>query len=128
MSAKPTGRELAILQVLWGQGPSSVRTVHEQLDADSQKGYTTTLKLMQLMLEKGLLSRDDSQRSHIYVAEVKEKDVQRGMLNRLVDKAFQGSTANLVMQALGRHDASEAELDEIRQLLDRIEKDRNAKN
>ena len=124
MSVKPTERELAILQVLWAKGPSSVRTVYESLDPDSQKGYTTTLKLMQLMLDKELLTRDDSQRSHVYAAAVGEKEIQRSLLSRFVDKTFRGSTARLVMQALGQHDASPEELDEIRQLLDKMDAQR----
>ncbi len=124
---KPTESELAILQVLWARGSATVRQVHEQLHAGSEKGYTTTLKLMQIMLEKNLLQRDDSSRTHIYMAAVEESAVQRNLLNRFVDKTFRGSTTNMVLQALGQHQASDRELDEIRQLLDRIEQERNPK-
>ena len=127
MLPKPTESELAILLVLWAQGPVSVRTVHEQLHAEQEKGYTTTLKLMQIMTEKGLVRRDTSNRTHIYEAVVQESDVQSNLLSRFVEKTFRGSTANLVMQALGREEASDEELNKIRELLDRIEKERNPK-
>ncbi|HRF38489.1 MAG TPA: BlaI/MecI/CopY family transcriptional regulator, partial [Saprospiraceae bacterium] len=98
---KPTDAELAILQVLWQSGPSSVRQVHEYLSDDRDTGYTTTLKLMQIMSEKGLVRRNTDARSHIYEAAIAETDVQQQLLRRFVDTAFRGSAMSLVMQALG---------------------------
>lgn len=121
---KPTESELGILQVLWQIGAATVRVVNESLNKSSVKeiGYTTTLKLMQLMLEKGLLKRDTSKRTHVYVAMVQETDVQRNLLNQFVDRAFRGSAAQLVMEALGQNRASDDELAEIKELIERIEK------
>jgi predicted transcriptional regulator len=124
---KPTTSELAILQVLWKEGPVSVRTVNEALNATSDKpiGYTTTLKLMQLMLDKGLLSRDASSRTHIYRAVIAQEEVQGTLLNQLVDRAFGGSAAKLVMRALGQQGTSEDELAEIKALIEQIEKEKS---
>ena len=117
---RPTDAELAILRVLWERGPSSVRDVHEVL---SGTGYTTVLKLLQIMTEKGLVTRDESQRAHIYVARQSEQKTQRQLLVDLADRAFGGSPAKLVMQALSGRRASSAELNEIRDLLDELEGD-----
>ncbi len=119
---KPTESELEILRILWRHGPCTVRLVHEELSRDKDAGYTTTLKLMQIMAAKGLVSRDETARTHIYQAAVSEADTQKQLLNRFLDTAFGGSAARLVMQALGNHDASKEELDEIRKLLDQMEK------
>lgn len=121
---KPTESELAILQVLWEQGTATVRTVNEQLNENSAKeiGYTGTLKLMQLMLEKGLLKRDTSARTHVYKAKVEESDVQRNLLNQFVKKAFRGSASQLVMEVLGQNRASDDELEQIKQLIEKMEK------
>jgi predicted transcriptional regulator len=113
----PTSAELAILGVLWAQGPSTVRQVHETLAEDRETGYTTTLKLMQIMAEKGLVTRDESARTHVYAARVTRGDTQRQLVNDLVDRAFGGSAAALVMQALSAHSASPDELAEIQQLI-----------
>lgn len=122
-AAKPTEAELAVLQVLWANGPATVRQVNEQLNAKGGRtiGYTTTLKIMQIMLEKGLLSRNAESRSHIFSALVEESAVQRSLLSQFVNKAFRGSTSQLVLEALGQHEASEDELAAIKQLIERIE-------
>jgi len=118
---KPTDAELEILQVLWQQGPSSVRQVHEHLSGDRDTGYTTTLKLMQIMSEKGLVRRNTDARSHIYEAAIAETDVQQQLLRRFVDTAFRGSAMSLVMQALGQHQAGSDELDQIKALIEQME-------
>lgn len=114
---KPTDSELEILHVLWANGPSTVRQVHEKLSQSRDIGYTTALKLMQIMHEKGFLSRDEEARSHTYTALVSEEDTQRGLVDRFVETAFRGSASKLVMQILGQHKASREELDEIKKLL-----------
>lgn len=121
--SKPTEAELEILQVLWAQGPSSVRSVNEQLNAarEGETGYTTTLKLMQIMVGKGLAKRNTSQRVHIYEAAISEAAAQQQLLSRFLDAAFKGSASKLVLQALGQHQASPEELDEIKALIARIE-------
>jgi predicted transcriptional regulator len=121
---KPTEAELEILQVLWQRGPSSVREVHEVLAAERETGYTTTLKLMQIMLDKVLVKRDAQARLHIYEAIVQEADVQGQPLQRFVDSAFRGSASQLVLRALGNHNASNTELSEIKALIEKIEKGR----
>lgn len=118
---KPTDSELAILQVLWQNGPSTVRQVYDHLSQGRDLGYTTALKLMQIMHEKGLLSRTEDGRSHVYSALLTEEEAQRDLLNRFVDTAFRGSALKLVMQALGDGKASKQELDEVRRLLDDLE-------
>ncbi len=117
---KPTDSELEILAFLWLNGPSTVRQVHDFLVQKKDAGYTTTLKLMQIMQEKGLLSRTEEGRSHIYTAQVSEEETQQSLLGRFVETAFRGSAAQLVMQALGNHQTSTEELDEIRQLLNEL--------
>jgi predicted transcriptional regulator len=127
MMSKPTESELEILQVLWANGRATVRSINELLNAAATKeiGYTTTLKLMQLMVEKGLLQRDTSSRTHVYAAAVEEQSVKRNLLKQFVSKTFRGSAAQLVMEALGQHDASGDELAEIKALIDRMENDKN---
>ncbi|MBC7776304.1 MAG: BlaI/MecI/CopY family transcriptional regulator [Phycisphaerae bacterium] len=127
--AKPTDSELEILHILWEQGPSTVRTVNDLLNeqrrssqsAKESAGYTTTLKLMQIMFEKGLVTRVEEGRTHAYTAVVLEGDTQDLLIQQFVDNAFRGSTARLVMQALGNHEASAEELDEIKALIAKIE-------
>ena len=121
---QPTNAELEILQILWKAGPSTVRFVNEQLSEQQEKEirYTTTLKLMQIMTEKKLLSRNTDTRTHIYQAEAVQGDTQKALLKRFVDATFQGSAMNLVMQALGNHETSQQELDEIKALIEKIEK------
>ena len=118
---QPTESELEILQILWQKGPSSVRTVNEELNKSREVGYTTTLKLMQIMLEKGLAGRNTDARTHIYHAIATEEGTQKQLLSQFMDKAFRGSAANLVMQALGNHHASPSELEEIKRLIKQIE-------
>ncbi len=114
---QPTGAELAILGVLWANGPSTVRHVHEALADARETGYTTTLKLMQIMAEKGLVTRDESARTHVYAARVSQDVTQRQLVSDLVDRAFGGSATALVLQALSAHPASADELAEIQQLI-----------
>jgi BlaI family penicillinase repressor len=114
---------VAILRVLWKHGPSTVREVHEALGRGEQTGYTTTLKLLQIMAEKKLVGRAEEGRMHRYTAAVTESDTQRRMVADLVERAFGGSTAGLVMQALSSKSASPAELERIRQLIDRARKE-----
>ncbi len=122
---KPTEAELEILQVLWENGPSSVRFVNERLNEEREVGYTTTLKLMQIMVEKGLASRNTERRTHVYKAEVAESDTQRRLLEKFLDTAFRGSATKLVMQALGQHEASREELEEIKALIEELEQKEN---
>lgn len=119
---KPTEAELAILRVLWERGPSTVREVTEALHAQRGTGYTTTLKLLQIMTEKGLVRRDDANRVHVYEASAPAEATQRGLVSDLLERAFGGSAQQLVMQALAAKRASPAELAEIRRLLDDLEK------
>lgn len=116
----PTDAELAILGVLWRRGPSTVRQVHEALSPSQGTGYTTVLKLMQLMAQKGLLVRDESQRSHVYRPASAAAQTQRRLLGDLMEKAFAGSAAELVMRALSVKRASKRELEEIRTLIDEL--------
>lgn len=122
---KPTEAELQILQILWQNGPSTVRFVNEKLNEEKKTGYTTSLKTMQIMFEKKLVKRNEENKTHIYVAIVKEEDVQKHLLDKFLDSAFKGSAMKLVMQALGNRKTSKKELDEIRALLDKIEKGGN---
>jgi predicted transcriptional regulator len=119
---RPTDAELAILRVLWDRGPSTVREVHEALSATQDTGYTTVLKLLQIMTDKGIVVRDESQRAHVYASRLGEQLTQRQLLTDLVDRAFRGSPAKLVLQALAGRRASEQELRDIRALLDQLEK------
>jgi len=119
---KPTDSELEILQVLWDKGNATVREVHEELVQVKDCGYTTTLKLMQIMFEKGLVLRDDSNRTHIYQANVSREKTQKQLMDKMVDSVFSGSHSQLVMQALGAHTPSRKELEEIQQLLDSYKK------
>jgi predicted transcriptional regulator len=114
---KPTDSELAILRVLWTRGPSTVRQVVEVLDREA--GYTTVLKLMQIMTEKELVVRDESERTHVYQAAYTEDQTQRQLVSDLLDRAFDGSAAKLVLQALASNKTSPEELDEIRKLLNK---------
>lgn len=120
-SPRPTDGELEILRVLWSLGPSTVRQVHGELSQKRNVGYTTMLKLMQIMTDKGLLLRDESQRSHVYRARQKEAVTQKQLVKDLVSRAFGGSTEKLVMQALSSKKATAQELADIRKLLDDME-------
>ena len=119
----PTESELQILQILWEKGPSTVRTVNEEMNKEKETGYTTTLKLMQIMTEKELVSRDTSQRTHVYAANITEHDTQKDLLDSFVATTFKGSAMSMVMQALGNHRASKEELDAIKQLISKLEKE-----
>lgn len=124
-TSPPTDSELLILRVLWSEGPSTVRRVNELLNARSKRaiGYTTTLKLMQLMAEKGLVDRDTSSRSHVYAAALPEETTQRNLLNRFVESAFGGSRSKLVLRALGEGETSAEELAAIKKLIQQLEAD-----
>lgn len=117
-SQRPTEAELEILRVLWERGPSTVRQVHELLVAARETGYTTTLKLMQIMADKGLVTRDESTRTHVYAARLSQEATQSQLVNDLVDRAFGGSAAELVLRALSSHKTTPDELREIRKLID----------
>jgi predicted transcriptional regulator len=117
----PTDAELAILRVLWERGPSTVREVHEALQDGT--GYTTVLKMMQIMTEKGLVVRDESQRAHVYSTRATQQKTQRQLVTDLVDRAFGGSPAQLAMQALSSKKTSPEELAELRRLLDSLEQE-----
>jgi predicted transcriptional regulator len=113
---KPTDAELAILRVLWARGPSTVRQVAEAMGREA--GYTTVLKLMQIMTEKRLVKRNEAERTHVYEASYTEDQTQRHLVSDLLDRAFDGSAAKLVLQALAAGKASPEELEEIRKLLE----------
>ena len=119
---RPTDAELAILRVLLERGPSTVRQVHESLSGQRVIGYTTILKLMQIMADKGLVARDETDRTHIYAPQRSEEHTQRQLLQDLLDRAFGGSALKLVMQALSTRKSSPEELAQIRQLLDEGER------
>jgi predicted transcriptional regulator len=118
---RPTPAELEILRVLWDRGPSTVREVQECLDRDKPTGYTTVLKLLQIMTEKGLTLREEAARAHVYQAKIPQGQTQRLLVRDLVDRAFGGSASQLVMQALSGRRASPEELARIRRLLDDME-------
>lgn len=118
---KPTESEMEILQILWEEGPSTVRTVHEILSGTKESGYTTTLKLMQIMHDKGMLSRNDESKTHIYSALIKKESVQKQVVGNMIKGLFKGSSAKLVMHALGNHRASSEEISEIKKYLDEME-------
>jgi predicted transcriptional regulator len=118
---KPTESELEILALLWELKEASVRQIHERLAETKDTGYTTTLKIMQIMHAKGIVSRDEQNRSHIYRPATNQKETQNSLLKNLVNTAFGGSAQNLVMQALGQENPSKEELDEIRAFLDQLE-------
>jgi len=118
---KPTESELEILALLWELKEASVRQIHERLAETKDTGYTTTLKIMQIMHAKGMVNRDEQNRSHIYRPATNQKETQNSLLKNLVNTAFGGSAQNLVMQALGQENPSKEELEEIRAFLDQLE-------
>lgn len=118
---KPTESELEILALLWEMKEASVRQIHERLAVTKDTGYTTTLKTMQIMHAKGMVSRDEQNRSHIYRPLTNQKETQNSLVKNLVNTAFGGSAQNLVMQALGQDNPSKEDLDEIRAFLDQLE-------
>src|SRR5262245_30548276 len=121
MKKRPTESELAILRVLWSRGPSTVREVHESVSRDKPSAYTTTLKLLQIMADKGLVHRDESRRAHVYAAREAPEKTQARLVQDLVDRVFAGSAARMVMHAISGKRASAKELAEIRRALDEAE-------
>jgi len=119
---KPTESELEILQVLWEKKNASVRDVHEELAKTKDVGYTTTLKLMQIMFEKGLVKRDSTLKTHFYQAATSREKTQKHLVGKMIDSLFGGSPTQLVLQALGNHKASPDELEEIRRLIENLKK------
>ncbi len=119
---KPTESELEILQVLWQKGEATVRDVHEVLAEHKDSGYTTTLKLLQIMHEKGLVTRNESNKTHIYQSAVSREKTQKQFLGKMIDGLYAGNPAALVLQALGNGKASKEELDEIQTLLNNLKK------
>ena len=115
---KPTESELGILQILWQRKSATVREVHEELSKNKTSGYTTTLKLMQIMFEKGIVTRDDRAKTHIYQAALSRKKTQKQFLDKMINGLFAGSSSQLVLQVLGNQKASKSELDEIQKYLD----------
>ena len=118
---KPTESELNILQLLWENGPSSVRSINDELSKNKDVGYTTTLKILQIMTEKGLATRIKDGRNHIYSAAVEQNAAQQQLLDKLLNGVFGGSAKKLIMQALGAHNASKKELEEIRKYIEKLE-------
>jgi len=121
-NTKPTESELEILQILWEKKSCTVREVHEVLEKNKEAGYTTTLKLMQIMLEKGLVDRDSSSKTHIYRPLVNQQKTQQHLLTKMIDNVFNGSASRMVMQALGNHKASKEELEAIKLYLEDLSK------
>ena len=120
--AKPTTKELEILQIVWRNGPTSVREVHDALGGDAENGYTTILKLMQIMHEKGILTREKSGKLHLYKAVATQANISQQLVDKMIETVFQGSAAQLVMSALGNSTSTKEELSEIRKYLDKLEK------
>ena len=125
---RPTDAELAILRILWERGPSTVRQVHDILANERQAAYTTALKLLQIMTEKGLVERDERDRTHIYRARLSEETTQRQLVRDLLDRAFGGSSGKLVMQALATKRASAEELKDIRKAIDGASNDKEVRH
>ncbi len=121
MEIKPTESELEILQVIWKSGQCTVRDVHEELSKNKDAGYTTTLKLMQIMHDKGLVERDTTAKTHLYKALITREQAQKTALDKIITTVFKGSTSDLVIQALGNHRASKDEIDAIKNYLQQFE-------
>jgi BlaI family transcriptional regulator, penicillinase repressor len=121
----PTNSELEILQILWEQGPATVRMVYEGLKPERETGYTTTLKTMQIMTEKGMLCRDTSSRTHIYKPLITRERTQKYFLNKMIDGLFSGSASSLVIGALGNQKLTADEIFEIREYLKKFEKNKS---
>ena len=122
MEIKPTESELEILQVIWKKGQCTVRDVHEELAKNKDAGYTTTLKLMQIMHDKGMVERDTTSKTHLYKALVSREQAQQTAIDKIISTVFKGSTSDLVIQALGHHRASKDEIDAIKKYLDQFGK------
>lgn len=125
---RPTDAELAILRILWVHGASTVRQVHDALSRERPAAYTTALKMLQIMTEKGLVRRDDSERTHVYQSRLTEEQTQRQLVRDLLDRAFGGSASKLVLQALATRRASAEELGEIRRLIEASRDDRETRD
>lgn len=123
MKQKPTESELEVLSLIWQQGPLTVRQIHDQIKTNRAIGYTTTLKIMQIMYEKGMLGRTKHGKTHMYTAIEPQQKTQNGIVSRMVQTVFHGSTRDLVMHALGSSRPSKAELDEIKEYLDKLDKE-----
>lgn len=119
---KPTESEMEILNILWDKGTATVREIHEVLEKQKPSGYTTTLKLMQIMFEKGMLTREAQGKMHIYAAVIKREKAREQVVQKMIDTMFSGSASQLVMQALGNHTSSKKEIDEIKAYLDKLSK------
>lgn len=124
---EPTETELAILKILWQLGPSTVKVVNHELSKQKETGYTTTLKLMQIMHNKGIVSRDESNRQHIYEATMPESQVKQGFVNKLMQNLYQGSASEMVMQILGSQSTSQQELQVIKKFISKMEEEQNDK-
>ena len=124
MKIKPTDSELEVLALIWQQGPLTVRKIHDQIKMSRDIGYTTTLKIMQIMFDTGMLDRDKQGKTHIYNAVESQHKTQDGLVSKMVKTAFHGSAKDLIMQALGSAKTSKAELEEIREYLDKLEKEK----
>src|SRR5882762_7008183 len=120
-STRPTEVELQILRILWQLGPSPVREIHKRLEADKGTNYSTTVKMLAVMLEKGLVKRDEAAQPHVYRAAISRKNAGRRMLGEIIEKVYEGSAMSLVLQALASSQATKEERDEIRRLLDEME-------
>lgn len=118
---KPTDAELEVLSILWKKGPSTVREVNTKLSENREVVYTTTLKMMQVMMEKGYLDRDTSKRTHVYSARISEEEIQETMVDRLLNTAFGGSSLKLVVRALGHENTSKNDLEEIKKIIKKLE-------
>ena len=125
MLIKPTDSELEILQLLWEYGPMTVREINDKLNLVRKVGYTTSLKMMQIMTDKGLLSRDTGERSHVYSPLLRSEDVQSTMLDHVMKTVFKGNRSSLVLQALGKNDASPEELSELKTWIKKLEEKEN---
>ncbi len=119
---KPTDSELEILNILWQKGPVTVREVHEEIEKKKEAGYTTTLKLMQIMIEKKLLKRDETSKTHVYQSAISREQIQGQLIQRMIDNVFNGSASQLVMQALGNYQADAKEMEKIKTYLEEIER------
>lgn len=118
---KPTDSELSVLSVLWKDGPSTVRHVNDRLNTERRVGYTNTLKIMQIMHDKGLLERDESARSHVYAPAIGPDDVKRDILSHMIDSVFDGKTSDLLVHALGNYKPAAGELEQIRNMINKLE-------
>ena len=124
MKIKPTDSELEVLALIWQQGPLTVRQIHDQIKTSRNIGYTTTLKIMQIMFDKAMLERSKQGKTHLYNAVESQQKTRDGLVTKIVNTAFYGSAKDLIMQALGSEKTSKAELEEIREYLDKLEKEK----